>query len=428
MNIAVRQETTVDYSDEKALETLSNEDYISIIEAKTKINSKILNILNNDNLSKDHKSLLINMLSDNANQSSLLLKIVRDNTIEGVDLDKIFLNKNKQSNKLMDKFKNMFVGFKSDFSPSTFFRNNKLPNWKEIGEISVLNIKPTFLNMPFVKNFTEFLTSNIDNTKVFVKQNNHNIYLIGQKYKIKKLYKEYQDIFSLLSVNPNEFLLENTQKEYNEKQLISDINQHLVNKLSMSFNSTNNSYDFNLLNGLNDTLKYEMISTIIAPEIVNQLSKNYQVRESLEKERNNNKYISMVNDFASTYNLNPFLVIHSIKEDSKILESYSGFDKLQKNKDNILTANTDYELLLKKNLVYINELLIAKTSLIETAENIKIDNQIKTSFIKDLEERNLSSQEHPVLLKDFETNVTKMIDELNIVPIHNKSLKVSKKQ
>lgn len=426
MNTAVNQETLIASNDGKLLEQLSNEDFVSIIEAKTKINSKILNILSNDNLTKDHKSLLINMLTENASQSSLLLKIMRDSTVEGLDLEKIFPNQEQNTNKFIDKFKNMMAGFKSDFSPSVFFKNSKLPNWREIGNISVINIKPTFLNNPFVKNFTDFLTSNVENTKVFVQKNNHNIYLIGQKYKIKKLYKQYKDVFSLLSINPEGFLEQSETNKYNEKQLILDINNHLVNKLSMNFNSNTNSYDFSLLNGLNDSLKFEMVSTIIAPEILNQLSKNYKVRESLEEERNSNKYISMVNEFALKYNLNSILVIHSIKENSNILEGYEGFEKLQKNKDNILTANSDYEILLKKNLVYINELLIAKNSLLKVLDTVKADENIKEDFINSLSDKNLSSQEKPVLLKEFESKISQMVEENQIVSINNKINKTPK--
>lgn len=427
MNTTLNYETLVQNNDDKALEKLSNEDFISIIEAKTKINSKILNVLNNENLSKEHKSLLINMLTENASQSSLLLKIIRDSAVEDLDMEKIFPNKESNSNKFIDKFKNMVSGFKADLSPSIFFKNNKLPDWREIGKISVLNIKPDFLNNTFVKNFTDFLTSNVENTKVFVKQNNHNIYLIGQKYKIKKLYNQYKDVFSLLSISPENFLEPTKQHEYNEKQLIADINKHLVDKLSMSFNSSKNHYEFNLLSSLNDSLKFEMLSTIIAPEVSNQLSKNYQVRESLEKERSNNKYISMVNDFSLKYNLNPILVIHSIKEGSTILNGYEGFDKLQNNKENILTANSDYELLLKKNIVYINELLISKNSILESLSEIKIDKKLKDDFIENLNSQKLNTKENSVSLKEFEDTISKIVEDENIVSINKKAVKLSSK-
>lgn len=427
MNTTVSYDTLVQNNEEQSLEKLSNEDFISIIEAKTKINSKILNVLSNENLSKDHKSLLINMLTENANQSSLLLKIIRDSAVEDVEMDKIFpVNANKE-NKFLDKFKNMFAGFKADLSPSTFFKNNTLPNWREIGKISVLNIKPSFLNNQFVKNFTEFLASNVENSKVFVKQSNHNIYLIGQKYKIKKLYNQYKDIFGLLSVSPENFLEPTKQNEYNEKQLISDINQHLINKLSMNFNSSRNHYEFNLLNGLNDSLKFEMLSTIIAPEVINQLSKNYQVRESLEIERNNNKYISMVNEFSSKYNLNPILVIHALKEESSILSGYDGYEKLKNNKENILTANNDYELLLKKNIVYINELLISKNSILNSLSDIKIEQQSKDEFIENLNSQKMSIDGNGVSLKEFENTISKLIEDEQLVSINKKSVKLSTK-
>ncbi len=134
----------------------------------------------------------------------------------------------------------------------------------------------------------------------------------------------------------------------------------------------------------------------------------------------------MVNEFALKYNLNSILVIHSIKENSNILEGYEGFEKLQKNKDNILTANSDYEILLKKNLVYINELLIAKNSLLKVLDTIKADENIKEDFINSLSDKNLSSQEKPVLLKEFESKISQMVEENQIVSINNKINKTPK--
>lgn len=425
MNIAVNTENLNNSNSENYLDNLSNEDYVAIVEAKTKINSKILNILNNENLSKEHKSLLVEMLTSNANQSSMLLKIMRDNILEDVDLNKIFEPKNN-SNKFLDKFKNMIVGFQSDFSPNVFFKNQNLANWKEVGRILTLKIKPEFSNKDLIKNLVNFLSSKIDETKVFVKQKNQNIYLIGQKYKIKKLYNQHKEIFSLLSVNTNDFLSSKNKELHNEEQVVLDINNHLLKKLGMSFNKQNNHYSFNLLNNLNDTLKFEMISTIIAPEIFKQLNSNYQVKIAIEKQRENNKYISMVNQFALNYNLNPLLVMHSIKEGSQILNSYPGFEKLDKNKENILIAESDYELLLKKNLTYINELLVAKNSLIHSLNHVNIEKEKKHEFFNNFQNKSLSHEQNQISINDFEIQIKQLVSEKNIVSISNQSEKNSK--
>lgn len=396
---------------------LSMETYVEVVAAQTSLNSKIISIMENETLAKEAKQQLIGLLSNNAENATTLLALIKQkhysNMVEGLDEQKIAeIIPEDNSIGMIDKFKTMMASFKTDFAPNVFFKNMKQPKWKEMFEISLMKINPKFSKDQTISGVLNHINNSANELKVFVKQKNSDLYIIGQRHRIKKLKKKYENIFSLLKIDSSKFL---DQEIFNLNNKDNDIKSTIDNYFKTKFGAeTQNGkdYEFSILEGLNEPLQFEMLSKVLLKESVSQISNAHEMGFNLEQERNNNRYYKMVLDFSTSHQLNPQLVFHSLKNNSEIFNSYDDFSKVNKERENILNAHSNYSNLENKNNSYISGLLDITNSIIQKATSLNVDKELVSQMITDVNEIKISNGRSSVLLKELELIVKKVKNDI----------------
>ncbi len=378
---------------EEAKEDIDN--FIDMVENQTQLNGKILNILQSEQLNKEEQQQLVSMLTQNATNAAFVQTLMKNRNMEILEDTPIenIIPEVTQEVGTIDKFKNMFASFKASILPNMFFRNPKNQNWRETGEILQVPIQPKLQSNPTILNLISFIGEKASEANVFLKKTSTDLYLIGQKRKIKKLHKKYESIFNTLKIDSDNFLEKKSTNNFSETEIVSFIQKTLEVKLGLEMESSSKQYNFSILKGLTQELKFDMLQNIISKEVNKTISNVMDINNTLENEKNNNKFMKMVIEFSREYKLNPDLVIHSLKENPEILSDYPKFDKLLKNKVDIINANENYIGLIKNNVMYLNELIKVQDAVVNEVNKLEITPEKKESFEKQINSNSVYKNE-----------------------------------
>ncbi len=389
-----------------------DEEYLNIVTAQTELNGKILTVIQKDKLDDNLKSHLLALLSNNAHSSSYIQTAIRDkqqmDLLEDVPLNNLVQPATETTP--TDSFKTMIMSFYNNITPILGFRDNLNKHWLESFEITRINFNEK--SLPFVNNFVKYIQDNYDKFNVFAKRIDRNLYLFGQKNKLKKLQKKYHKIFDLLKVDSNEFLTEKVNLD--ENSIHNNIVSHLQKKLGIEFNSETKTYQFSMLNDLPSELRFDALKQLFTKEVQDNIANLTKINSKLEEDKNENKYMKMVLDFSNSHNLNPDIVIHYLKTNPAILEDYNGFNKLNKNKDSIIEANEHFSTIVQKNVLYINELIQLQKQIFSEVSKLEIDDNTKKQFIETIENGKIQlSRTKQISYSDISNNIERIISDQN---------------
>jgi len=396
-----------------------NEEIISLLKSK---NLKISNNKNNslEKVFKDKYSKFKNMIISFKTKIDPII-VFKDllkpdllffTTFPKSNNINLFINESIPSKKNIkdkyNKFKNMIISFKAKIDPTIAFRNPLKPDWYEVGYKTGIIISNTIkASNDFYNNVIDFLTEASNKANVLFKniENSKNslqskFYLIGEKKNVKKLEKKFSTLFKMLGIDADETLhTSNITDNLTKDELMQRIKLDLEKKISAIKDSNENTYDFTVLEGLTPRLQIDMLQNLIWPKVLKLIKDNIALSQEIQKTKNDNMYIKFVLDFSERNNLNPDLVIHSLKHNEELLRDYPGFKKLLINKDKIIENANKYAKIVSNTFAYLGELIKISQDMQNIVNNIDIDNQnlknnffevINNSVVLQTKERNLT--------------------------------------
>lgn len=271
------------------------------------------------------------------------------------------------------------------------------------------------------------LKSTAQKSGVFVKENKitngmnkifETITLIGDKLAVNKLNKQFKHNLELIGFEAHELFQPTTKTFLNSDEVEKKIDAKLNKTLNLQKND--DSYSFTILNGLTGERKFEMMSKIIWPQLAKELGQSMGLAISLSDLLNKNKDIKSLLSFSKKNNIHTDIIIHSLKNNPEILKDYPGFDKLNKDKDIILSSSDKYGTLIQNNLVILTSLVKA-TGVLKN-EFSQLNDEKANNFIETINEFTVATkinkennQQISYSLSKIEENILKVSKEQKII-------------
>ncbi len=360
---------------------------VDIVKQQSEINEKIIDVLSSLNIPKKDKQEMIDIIS--LRKSS-------------VDLSENFVVKNEFTENLLNesipakgnvkdpfnKFKNMIAVLRAKIDKKIAFRDPSNPDWYEVGYQTSIKIgndssKSILGNIvSFFKNTKQKVTSFIEKVKDAQENIETRITLIGEKKNVRNLEKKFKNLFVLLGLEPKELLHSNVfDNNLKKDELSLRIGSIIEKSFGAKKLSVNEQYSFGVLDGLTPGLKLEMLHKMIWPNLITSIREIMKLNNEIESNKNDNKYMEIVVNFAKENNFSPDLVIHSIKNNPGILEGYPGSEKILKNKSKIIENADKFEKVIYSNFVYLSELTTVGVEIESLANKLNVDPKIKEDFL-----------------------------------------------
>ena len=365
-------------------------------------NEELLNVIKKkDNIIKEMKLIIEEIDSPKINEKiSTLVK----NNLEDNSPEYIVFSKPKSNN----KFLNIVGTMLSNISPKIGFKSSD-NRWENLGYKVSFKITRKIKNITVKSIADEF--KKIKNISVISNTNSFN--LIGEKKIIEKISKKYQKNLKLLGFEVEDL----NDKDNNYQMSAEDITKLMNEKIEKDFNFSFSSMSFNILNNLDDNKKVELIEKIIWPKLSNELNDVMNLSIDLNKLTEKKEKLKDLFDFAKLNSIHADVVVHTLKNNSELLQNLHGYEKVLKSKDDILSLYDKYE-----NLIY-NNILVLK-SLTDTSNLLK--ENLKSMNLPSANKLIEKIDSSIIAYKDKKTYYTFSIIEKNINQIiDTKKLKIN---
>lgn len=368
-------------------------EWTGLIEKQTEINGEVLKFLSK-NKNKETQAQLLEFLNNGAQLNKFLMQQIKNRNIE-LQIPEIIeeIPEKAIHNDKLNKFKNMIATFKAKADPSVIFRNAQKPDWYEMGyKVGIVINKVEEKTKPFYEKVVLNLQTTSQKAGVLfsriksIPQEIQDVFfIIGEKRSVRNLQKKFSKTLSELGLNAKNILHSEENPIFpNKDELKNKINARLETRHGIVAQGQN--YQLEILNGLNDELKLEMIKSIMWPKLKQDLQENWAMTMNIQESIQNNKYINIAARFAEDNELNKDLVIHSLKKNPQILEGYIGAEKLLKNKDEIIKNADKYETFVQNTLININSIVKVVDTIESTIQNLNVSVEVKGALIKNIHE------------------------------------------
>lgn len=363
------------------------ENFINLIRKQSELNNHILSALSSPNVDKEDKLKMVQMLSGGAQNSSFFMQLIKKKEKDfDLGINESIPAKSSFIKDKFNKFKNMIISAKADIDPNITFRNPAQPDWYEVGQKVGFTLTTT--SKIIHSTISSFLSQSANGVGLALKEFKKTkesllskFLLIGEKKNIEKLNKQFSKVFDLLGVDTNEMLHTNEMKKnLSEEELLNRISENLNKETSAVKDTTNGKFSFTILNGLTPELQFDMARTLIFPKLNNAIRGSMEMNYQIQASRDSNRYLQMVSEFAKENNFNPDLVIHSLRNNTNLLDGYTNFDKILKNKEQIIENADKYGKVVLNNFIYLESLVKACEDLMSNIKQLNIPQESKNEF------------------------------------------------
>jgi hypothetical protein len=304
----------------------------------------------------------------------------------------------------LNKFKDMIATSFENFTDKYGFKK-ETESWNELThkiglEIVVKKEEAKDLYADLIKSFTK-ISEKVNVTLKFFKTKRQEIitgvddiretfYLLGNKRSIAKLNKEFKDILNSLGFEAND-LYHNTIKHdfVNEDQVKENLDKELV---KLQFVKVGGQYNNVFLKDLDDEGKISTFYSALWPNLALKIKKGMSFKTEINKFKKENKYLRLVEDFATKNNMSFDVVVNILQvdkdafEENHLLYNATGANKIKSNYKNIIDNITKFSILGKNSDAFMIKLITVIEDIKSIINDTDLSNERKEEFYRTINE------------------------------------------
>lgn len=240
-------------------------------------------------------------------------------------------------------------------------------------------------------------------------------FLVGEKKTINRLKNNFKEALEIVGFQVDDLVYNHKKQDYlSVEKVAHKVESNLIQQFN--FRKEANQYMLPALEGVEDEIKAEIVSKMVWPKLMENIEKSLGLSINMKVAKSQNKYFSMVNDFAQKNNITNETVIHSLKNSPQFLSQYKGVDVINENKDNILNTIEKYDILARNNFIVLQSLVKAGSDLKFMVNSLEIEPEKKSNLLGSMDTHRITNDgKKSYNFSTIQQNVTKLLSDKKFI-------------